>query len=60
MVNFNWLRVVEQLWLQRFLEESQQFDEALKAYEGDSINVRLATGVRVTVPKIPLNLGVKF
>ena len=38
----------------------QQYAEALKAHEGDVITVRLATGARVTVPKVPLNLGVKF
>ena len=42
------------------LEGSHQYAEALKAHEGDSITVRLATGSRVTVPKVPLNLGVKF
>ena len=44
----------------RSLEGSQLYGEALKAHEGDSITVRLATGGRVTVPKVPLNLGVKF
>ena len=44
----------------RSLEGSQRYAEALKAHEGDSITVRLATGSRVTVPKVPLNLGVKF
>ena len=44
----------------RSLEGSQQFAEALKAYEGDVITVRSATGVRVTVPKVPVNLGLKF
>ena len=44
----------------RSLEGSQRYAEALKAHEGDSITVRLATGMRVTVPKVPLNLGVKF
>ena len=33
----------------------QQYAEALKALNGDSITVRLATGVRVTIPKAPLN-----
>ena len=32
----------------------------IKAHEGYSITVRLATGSRVTVPKVPLNLSVKF
>ena len=32
----------------------------LIANKGDVITVRLATGTRVTVPKFPLNLGVKF
>ena len=44
----------------RSLEGSQRYAEALKAHEGDSITVRLETGSRVTVPKVPLNLGVKF
>ena len=42
------------------LEGNQQYAEALKAHDGDSITIRLATGVRVTVPKAPLNLDVKF
>ena len=42
------------------LEGSQQYVEALRAHEGDTITVRLATGTRVTVPKVPLNLGIKF
>ena len=42
----------------RSLEGSQQYAEAHKAHEGDSIIVRVATGSRVTVPKVPLNLGV--
>ena len=42
------------------LEGNRQYADALKAYEGDSITVRLATNVRVTVPKAPLNLGVKL
>ena len=44
----------------RSLEGSQLYGEALKAHEGDSITVRLATGSRVTVTKVPLNWGVKF
>ena len=44
----------------RSLEGSKLYAEALEAQEGDCITVRLATGVRVTVPKVPLNLGVKF
>ena len=32
----------------------------MKSHEGDSITVRLAKGVRVTDPKVPLNLGVTF
>ena len=44
----------------RSLEGSQRYAEALKAHEGDIITVRLATGIRVTVSKAPLNLGVKF
>lgn len=42
------------------LEGSQQFVEALRAHEGDTITVRLATGTRVTVSKVPLNLGMMF
>ena len=44
----------------RSLEGSQRYDEPLKAHEGDVITVCLATGSRVTVPTVPLNLGVKF
>ena len=44
----------------RSLEGSQQYAEALKAHEGDFITVRLATGSRVTVPKVPLNLGLQI
>ena len=44
----------------RSLEGNQHYAEALKAHEGDLITVRLATGTRVTVPKVPLNLDVKF
>ena len=32
----------------------------IKAHEGGSITVRLASGSRVTVPKVSLNWGVKF
>ena len=42
------------------LEGNQKYADALTADEGDSITVRLATGVRVTVPKGPFNLGLKF
>ena len=41
-------------------EGSQRYAEELTAHEGDSITVRLATGSRVTVPKVPLNLDIKF
>ena len=44
----------------RSLEENQQYAEELKAHDGNIITVRLATGARVTVPKVPLNLGKKF
>ena len=44
----------------RSLEGNQQYAEALQAQDGDSITVRLATGARVTVPKVPLNLGLNF
>ena len=43
----------------RSLEGSQRYAEALTAHEGDSITVRLATGSRVTVPKVSLNSGIK-
>ena len=44
----------------RSLEGSQQYAEALKAHESDSITVRFATGARVTVLKVPLNLDVEL
>ena len=44
----------------RSLEGSQQYAEALKTHDSDSITVRLATGIRVIIPKVPLNLDVKF
>ena len=44
----------------RSLERGQVYTEALTAHEGDSITIPLATGSRVTVPEIPLNLGIKF
>ena len=44
----------------RSLEGNQQYAESLKAHDGVSITVRLATGARVTVPKVPFNLGLKF
>jgi hypothetical protein len=42
------------------MEGSQQNAEALKARSSDAITVRLVTGTRVTVPKVAVNLGVKF
>ena len=42
------------------LKGRQRYAEALKAHEGNVVTVRLATGTRVTVPNVPLNLGVKF
>jgi hypothetical protein len=42
------------------MEGSQQYGEALKARTSDVITVRLATGTRVMVPKVAVNLGVKF
>ncbi|KAL4144483.1 hypothetical protein PRNP1_013614 [Phytophthora ramorum] len=42
------------------MEGSRQYAEALVARTSDIITVRLATGTRVTVPKVPVNLGVKF
>ena len=44
----------------RSLEGNQQYAEALKAQDGDSITVRLAMGARVTVPNVLLNLRLKF
>ena len=49
-----------QLCLMPSLEDSQRYYEALKAHEGDSVTISLATGSRVIVPKVPLYLGVKF
>ncbi|GMF37906.1 unnamed protein product [Phytophthora fragariaefolia] len=42
------------------MEGSQLYAEALKARTRDIVAVRLATGTRVTVPKVPVDLGVKF
>ncbi|GMF44473.1 unnamed protein product [Phytophthora fragariaefolia] len=42
------------------MEESQLYAEALKARNRDIVTVRLATGTRVTVPKVPVDLGVEF
>ncbi|GMF16152.1 unnamed protein product [Phytophthora fragariaefolia] len=42
------------------MEGSQLYAEALKARNRDIITVRLATDTRVTVPKVPVDLGVKF
>ncbi|GMF60327.1 unnamed protein product [Phytophthora fragariaefolia] len=42
------------------MEGSQPYAEALKARNRDIVTVRLATGTRVTVPKVPMDLGVKF
>uniref|UniRef100_H3GYR8 Reverse transcriptase domain-containing protein n=1 Tax=Phytophthora ramorum TaxID=164328 RepID=H3GYR8_PHYRM len=42
------------------MEGSRQYAEALVARTSDIITVRLATGTRVTVPKVPVSLGVKF
>ena len=39
---------------------SQQYAEALSAKGGKTITVRLATGIQVTVPKVPVSLGIKF
>lgn len=44
----------------RSLDGGQRYDEALKAHEDDPISNRSATGTRVTVPKVPLNLGIRF
>ena len=42
------------------LKGNQHYVEALQAHESDVITVRLATGTRVTVPKIALNLNIQF
>ncbi|KAK1930425.1 Retrotransposon-derived protein PEG10 [Phytophthora citrophthora] len=42
------------------VEGSQQYAEALRARRGDTVTVRLATGVRVTVAKVPMDLRLKF
>ena len=38
----------------------QQYAEALHTHGMDTITVRLARGIQVTVPKVPVNLGIKF
>ncbi|GMF44987.1 unnamed protein product [Phytophthora fragariaefolia] len=42
------------------MEGSQVYAEALRARDRDIVTVRLATGTRVTVPKVPVDFGVKF
>ncbi|GMF35773.1 unnamed protein product [Phytophthora fragariaefolia] len=42
------------------MEGSQLYAKALKARTRDIVTVRLATGTRITVPKDPVDLGVKF
>ncbi|CAH0474159.1 unnamed protein product [Peronospora belbahrii] len=42
------------------VEGSQQYAEALVARDSDTVTVRLAKGTRVTVPKVPMDLNVKF
>ncbi|GMF46740.1 unnamed protein product [Phytophthora fragariaefolia] len=42
------------------MEGNQLYAEALKARNRDIVTVRLATGTRVTVPKVPVDPGVKF
>ena len=39
---------------------SQQYAEALGAKGMETIPVRLATGIQVTVPTVPVSLGIKF
>ena len=60
MVNFNWFRGVLYYARRLSVKGSQHYVEALKAHESDHITVLLATGTRVTVPKIPLNLNIQF
>ena len=42
------------------LKGNPRYVEALKAYKGDTITVRLATGTLVTTPRVSVNLGVTF
>ncbi|CEG36708.1 uncharacterized protein PHALS_03374 [Plasmopara halstedii] len=42
------------------MEEIQLYAEALKAWLGDIVTVRLAMGTLVTAPKVPVDFGVKF
>ena len=42
------------------LEGNKCYADALQAENGDTIAFRLAIGNLVTVPKVPVNLGVKF
>ena len=42
------------------LEGNPRYIKALKAHKGNTITVRLLIGTLFTVPKVPVNLGVKF
>ena len=42
------------------LEGNPRYVEALELHKGDTITVRLATGTRVTAPKVPVIFVVKF
>ncbi|GMF58055.1 unnamed protein product [Phytophthora fragariaefolia] len=42
------------------MEGSQLCAEALRARDRDNVTVRLATGTRVTVPKVPVDLDMRF
>uniref|UniRef100_A0AAV1T949 Uncharacterized protein n=1 Tax=Peronospora matthiolae TaxID=2874970 RepID=A0AAV1T949_9STRA len=42
------------------LKGSQKYAEALKAQKNETVTVRFATGALVTVPTVPVNLGVEF
>ncbi|EGZ20552.1 hypothetical protein PHYSODRAFT_250152, partial [Phytophthora sojae] len=42
------------------MDGSQLYAEALVARRSDIVTVRLAAGTHVTVPKVPVDLGVKF
>ncbi|GMF59028.1 unnamed protein product [Phytophthora fragariaefolia] len=42
------------------MEERLVYAEALRARNRDIVTVCLATGIQVTVPKVPVNLGVNY
>ena len=60
MVDIDRLRSVRKLCPSSSLVGSQQYVEALSAKGMETITVCLATGIQVTVPKVSVNLGIKF